>query len=454
MKKISAFFVFLYMLSTSTLVFSQQKDKKNIIMVFIDDIGVEAVGCYGADDIKTPTMDKLANEGMKFENAHASPICTPSRVKLMTGKYNSRNYKKFGLLPASETTFANTLKKEGYATAIAGKWQLSYGESDPLNKPYYFGFDEYCLWNLVEKGLPRFKNPVLHKNGEALDGEGKYGPNVVNDFALDFIEKNQDNPFLLYYPMIQTHDPFQPTPDMEEEYAALEDLTLNDPAYFGANVEYMDKMLGRLVNKLDDLGIRENTVILIMGDNGTSSKVYTSQNNKQVKGGKGKSLTTGTHVPFIANCPSLVKKDVNVNLIDLTDFYPTMLDIVGIDRPEGLDGISFYPQLIGKKSNESRDFVFISYFGKKTYPVKQFAFNTEWKYYDNGAFYNTKLDPEEKNNLADSITVLSEDEQAQYRHLRAKVAEFKRVGDFPPKKSGKKKGKKGKGGKKKKAQAK
>lgn len=439
-----------------TASFSYGQKQKNVILIFIDDIGVEAVGAYGQKEYKTPHLDKLAKGGVRFDNAHASPLCTPSRVKIMTGKYNSRNYKNFGHLPDSEKTFANVMKANGYKTAIAGKWQLSYGQENPLSKPNQFGFDEYCLWNVVTKGLPRFKNPVIHKNGDKLESEGKYGPLVMNDFVNDFITKNKKKPFFIYYPMMLTHDPFQPTPDQADEYASLTDLKLNDAKYFKSNVEYMDKMIGRTVKHLEKLKLRKNTVILIIGDNGTSSHVVSPFQGEDFKGGKGKSTLAGTHVPFIANCPKYIKPSVNKDLIDLTDFFPTITDIAGIEKPANLDGTSFLPQLQGKEGTP-RDFIFTSYFGKKSYPVKQYAFNTEWKLYEDGNFYNMKNDPFEKNSISKST--LNPEQLKTYEFLDKTISDLKRTltseelakRNGKGKKKGKGKGKK-KGKKKKKGQ--
>ncbi|NLR94080.1 sulfatase-like hydrolase/transferase [Flammeovirga agarivorans] len=441
MKKLLKIFI---SISLCILAFGvKAQEKKNVILILIDDIGAEAVGCYGTDDYKTPNIDQLAASGIKFENAHATPICTPSRVKIMSGKYNSHNYERFGYLPQHVETFANAVKKEGYTTAIAGKWQLSYNrdKEQALQDPYHFGFDEYCLWNVVEKGQARFKNAVLTQNGKQLPNKDIYGPDVINGFVNSFVKKNKKKPFFVYYTMMLTHDPFQPVPGMAE-YDTLKDLSLNDPKYFQSNVEYMDKMIGQIVKNLEKNKIRENTVIMLIGDNGTSSKVVTNWQGQQIKGGKGKSLTTGSHVPFVANCPGYIQPNVNTNLVDLTDFYPTLMDITGAKMPDTkLNGISFHDQLIGKEPTEIRDFVFISYFGKKTYPVKQYAFNTKYKYYSTGEFYNTKKDPAEKKKL--DVLALSSKEQKQYDFLKAKVEELKKPGDFTKKKK-KKKGK-GKG---------
>ncbi len=183
--------------------------RPNIVLIMADDFGYECVTANGGQSYQTPNLDRLAAAGMRFEHCHVQPLCTPTRVQLMTGLYNVRNYLRFGTLVRTEATFARLLKDAGYATGICGKWQLGK-ETD---SPQHFGFDESCLWQHTRRP-PRYANAGLEYNGvEKNFPEGAYGPALVNDFALDFITRHKDKPFFLYYPMILTHGPFQPTPD-------------------------------------------------------------------------------------------------------------------------------------------------------------------------------------------------------------------------------------------------
>ncbi|MEK6236489.1 MAG: sulfatase-like hydrolase/transferase, partial [Planctomycetales bacterium] len=182
----------------------------NVIVIMADDVGFECYSSYGSKYYSTPNIDKLAATGARFSQAYSQPICTPSRVKIMTGRYNFRNYTKFGELDLSQPTFAKMVKSAGYATAVAGKWQLSPGN---LKGPHQAGFDEYCLWHFDagNKGS-RYKSPKLFRNAELVPKtDGEYGPRVVTDFICDFIERKKDKPFLVYYPMILVHNPFDPT---------------------------------------------------------------------------------------------------------------------------------------------------------------------------------------------------------------------------------------------------
>ncbi len=200
----------------------------NIILIMADDVGWECFGSYGAEDYQTPNIDFLAENGIQFNNCYSTPICTPSRVKIMTGKYNFRNYTYFGYLSPEEKTFGHLMQEAGYKTAIAGKWQLNglYHNAEGSHdnaRPYNAGFDEYCLWQLcipvVKKGnnmTERFWSPPLERNGKIMtieDNHELYGPDIMSDFVCDFIKRNQDQPFFVYYPTVLVHDPFVPTPD-------------------------------------------------------------------------------------------------------------------------------------------------------------------------------------------------------------------------------------------------
>ncbi|MEM6259817.1 MAG: sulfatase-like hydrolase/transferase [Planctomycetota bacterium] len=179
-----------------------------------DDMGYECVVANGGETYETPNLDSLAKRAVRFTRGHAQPICTPTRVQIMSGLYNSRSYTVFGELKPGTTTFANILQDAGYATCIVGKWQLRGGFEGP-NK---FGFDKYCLWQLIRR--PNwFSNPGLEINGEEKDFKnGEYGLDLVTDYPNDFIDRQarSGKPFLLYYPMMLLHWSFEPTPDSEE----------------------------------------------------------------------------------------------------------------------------------------------------------------------------------------------------------------------------------------------
>ena len=274
--------------------------KPNIIAIMADDMGFECMSSNGRTSYQTPHLDRLAKGGIRFTHAHSQPICTPSRVQLMTGIYNNRNYLKFGFLDPASTTFAQLMKKAGYATCVAGKWQLEGGLQGPTN----FGFDEYCLWQLTRRPS-RYANPGLEVNGKLKDyRKGEYGPDLVSDFICEFIERKKDAPFFVYSPMILPHWPFEPTPDSSDYDKTFPGAKgIGKMKYFKDMVSYTDKLVGKVVDKLEALGLREKTLVIFTGDNGTYVKIVSDLNGSKYPGGKGSTRDNGTHVPLVASWP-------------------------------------------------------------------------------------------------------------------------------------------------------
>jgi arylsulfatase A-like enzyme len=386
--------------------FSSGNSKKpNIILIMADDIGYECFGCYGSASYKTPVLDGLAKEGMRFEHCYSQPLCTPSRIKIMTGQYNFRNYTNFGILDPKQKTFGHMLQGRGYATCVVGKWQL-YGSVDQSAKvrgkgslPDQAGFDEHCLWQVKSRGS-RYKDPIVVQNGRNLTGlEGKYGPDVYTDYAIDFIERHRTKPFFLYFPMAIVHNPFVPTPDSEGWENTKHK---NDNKYFADMVTYMDKIVGRIVNKVDDLGLRENTLVIFTGDNGTNRNIKSKMTNGQViQGDKGNTTDAGTRVPLIARWPGEVPAGrVCDDLVEFSDFVPTFAELTGASPPDGmiLDGQSFLSQLRGKKG-KPRKWIFCHYdpkwLGRKE--AVRFVRDKRWKFYDNGDLFDVPADTLEQN---------------------------------------------------------
>ena len=383
----------------------------NIILIMADDLGFECINSYGGTSYDTPNLSLLAESGLQFENCHSQPLCTPSRVKLMTGKSNKKNYKKFGILDPSEKTFSQILRKNGYATMIAGKWQL--GKTDSL--PKHFGFDEHLLWQLSDTGRDsigrdkRYVNPVLKQNGEIYEkNEGKYSTDMIVDYINDFIDRKKKQPFLVYYPMILTHCPFDPTPNSKDwDPNDMGSMTYKGNAkYFKDMVNYMDYSIGRIIKKIDKLGLRQNTIILFTGDNGTDKPVVSMMDNISVLGGKGQTIDYGTHVPLIVNWKGTVRSNSkSESLIDFSDFFPTICDLANIqlNASMDLDGISFYPELLGK-TGPKRKWIH-SWYNRNgglnpLISTKEWVRNEIYKMYVGNKFYNTKEDPYEKKNIS------------------------------------------------------
>ncbi len=400
-----------------------QDKRPNIILILADDLGFECINANGGTSYQTPNIDKLAAQGARFENCHSQAKCTPSRVQIMTGQYNVRNYIKFGQLDRNQTSFGNLFKDAGYKTVIAGKWQLGK-EKD---SPQHFGFDASCLWQHTLSRTDaaghdtRFSNPVLEFNGEARSFKnGEYGPDITSDFICNFIEENKDQPFFAYYPMILTHCPFVPTPDSKDwDPQNKGSLMYKGKAmYFPDMVSYMDMLVGKIVSKIDELGLSENTLIIFTGDNGTDQPIISMLRGKAYPGGKGRTTSNGTHVPLIARWKGTIKtKTEYFDMVDFSDFLPTICDAAHIEIPSNLpvDGISFLPQLLGKKG-KPREWIYSWYAPNgKLENLKEFTGNKEYKLYSTGEFYNIKDDFFEESPL--SLDNLSKQEKSTYKSL-------------------------------------
>ncbi len=373
-------------------------DKPNIVLIMADDVGFECFGAYGSKQYQTPNLDRMAANGIRFDHCYSQPLCTPSRVKIMTGLSNARNYSAFSVFNRGQTTFAHRMRDAGYRTAIAGKWQLYGAEHySPQfrakgSKPAACGFDRWCLWQ-VEKLGGRFWEPLLEVDGELKQfSEDRYGPEIATDYLLDFMAEKSDKPFFAYYPMILVHSPFVPTPDSDNRNSRDKQRNFEDMVFT------MDRLVGRIVKKTEELGIADNTLILFTGDNGTHTTINSQLNGITIRGGKGKTTDAGTRVPLIGYWPGQIPKgQVSEDLVDFSDFMPTLLQAAHESAPKGIDGHSFFPQLLGRKGNP-REWVYIYYCSRpeRTKPV-YFIRDQRWKLYGNGQLYDVTNDPLEKN---------------------------------------------------------
>ncbi len=409
--KTTSYMIFILLLLLTFSCNADNREKKpNVILIMADDMGYECLSCYGSTSYNTPNLDKLASQGILFSECVSQPLCTPSRVKIMTGLYNHRNYDYFGNLNTNQYTFGNLLKDAGYATCIAGKWQLnglSFKDKVPdwneNTKPNHFGFDEYCLWQLTKGGNEggRFANPLIEQNGKFLERNiDNYGPDIFANYILDFIERKKDEPFFVYYPMVLVHNPFVPTPD-SKEWKNHDNRRKRDTTYFKDMVAYTDKIVGIIVGKLKELEISDNTIVIFTGDNGTNTSIISHTTERTVKGGKGNTIDAGTHVPLIISWPKEIRKGfVYAELIEFSDFFPTFADVV--DKDVKSDGKSFYPLLIGT-TQKTRETAFVHYDPKWSKNVNryrnQFVRTVDYKLYQDGKFHNLSNDILEKHPL-------------------------------------------------------
>jgi arylsulfatase A len=416
----------------------QSGNNPNIILILADDLGYECLGVNGGRSYRTPNLDRMAREGVRFEHCYAQPNCTPTRTQLMTGMSNVRNYVSFGSLEKSQTTFAHLFRRAGYATCIAGKWQLG---SRDAGLPKHFGFDEHCLWAHMGRG-ERYADPSLSVNGEFKTFAGKYGPDVCQEFVVDFIRRHRKQPFFVYYPMILTHGGYEATPDSKDWGQSTAKSKKLKQEHFADMVEYMDKQVGALARELDALGLRDNTLILFTGDNGTGRGAVTEvDSGDELAGEKGSTTRGGMRVPLIANWPGKIAAGtVCRDLVDMTDFLPTLCEATGVAMPKNLphDGRSFLPQLRGEQGTP-REWIYsywvplranqTAHVGDRG-AVEQ-AFDHRYKLYSTGEFFDLQTDVEEQSPAR--VSSLSGDAATAAARLQAALERYKhaRPADLP-----------------------
>ncbi len=386
---------------------SCRKDPPNVILVMADDMGAECLSTYGGTSYRTPNLDQMAQDGLVVDHCISQPLCTPSRVKLMTGLCNARNYTHFGHLDTKWLNIGTLMKEAGYRTCISGKWQLNglsykelYSDWDDPSRPNQMGFDSYCLWQLTHPRSEgeRYSGPLIEQNGKLLKtGPDDYGPDIFCDFVLDFIEQNRADPFFIYYPMVLVHAPFVPTPG-SEAWIDPEDRYRRDTAFFPDMMTYTDKIIGKIRNKLEEEGIADNTLLIFTADNGTSTAIVSRTKIRRVRGGKGNTITDGVHVPLLINWPGKTEPGKHYKgLIEFSDFFATLAELV--KRDVKTDGHSFLPLLEGKHYRE-RKTVMVYYdpmWGRNANRHRNIFVQTRsHKLYQDGTFFNLDADILEK----------------------------------------------------------
>ena len=372
---------------------SRPAKRPNIIFILADDLGFECLGAYGAKaykdmgPVRTPNLDAMARRGMRFRKCFATPVCSPTRAELLTGKYNfrtgftdiaGRRGAVDHLDAAKHTTLAAALKAAGYATAITGKWHLGRGGDFPgpdtvqTNSQHVkaCGFDHQCVFDgahLRDYGQPK---------------EGLYTPEWFHNWALRFLDgrKGKAEPFFLYYPSPIPHKPLKPTPLNPDAKPGDKDLFL----YL---IEYLDRQVGELVGKVEQLGMADNTLILFAGDNGTKNTITEMSDGRTIEGGKGLMTDTGSWVPLIAAWPGTTPPgSVCEDLVDFTDMMPTCLELAAARSPDGMDGVSFAPQLRGRRG-KPRQWIYVQYRDRR------FVRSDRWKLRETGELYDVADSP-------------------------------------------------------------
>lgn len=406
---------------------SSAKRKPNIIIVLADDLGWKDVGCYGSKFYETPHIDRLAKEGMKFTDGYsASPVCSPSRAAILTGRYPAKihltdwipgypslpQHKLKGpdsllQLPVGIPNLAQVLKSAGYVTASIGKWHL--GEEEKY-WPEKQGFDvNIGGWS---KGQPAsYFSP--YKNPRLTDGpKGEFLSDRLTVEANKFIEQHKDEPFFIYLSHYAVHTPLMAKPEVVEKYKAKVDpkYPQKNPTYAGL-VESLDDSIGSLLNKLEELKLSENTIVIFTSDNGG---LNSATSNLPLREGKATAYEGGVRVPLIIRWPSMIKSDslCHVPVMGI-DFFPTLCEIAGLADNENIDGESIFPLLRESGTLERKNIYWhYPYYhpaGSKPHGVIREGDYRLVAFYENNKIelYNLKNDIGETKNLATSMPEIS-----------------------------------------------
>ncbi|MBI1830851.1 MAG: arylsulfatase [Planctomycetes bacterium] len=400
---------------------AQGAKKPNIIYILADDLGYGEVGCYGQKKIKTPQLDKLAANGLRFTQHYAgNAVCAPSRCVLMTGKHsgharirNNIEMKPDGQQPIAENTvtIARLLKALGYVTGMIGKWGLGMHDSsgDPQKQGFDHFFGYYCqrhahnhyptfLWRNAQKvpleGNPSPLTPLPQGEGKGVRAGKQHSHDLFEKEALDFIRKNKDKPFFLYLPFTIPHVALQVPDDSLAEYKGLWD----DPPYKGgkgyqphdhpraayaAMVTRMDRTIGRIVQLLRDLGLEEDTIVIFSSDNGPThdgvggSDSLFFRSAGLLRGFKGSLFEGGVRAPMIAYWPRRIRPGrTSDHISGFQDVMPTLCDIAGAKTPKDIDGISMLPTLLDNGEQKKHEFLYWEFPG---YGGQQAVRLGDWK---------------------------------------------------------------------------
>ena len=404
--------------------------KSNIVFIMADDLGYADLGCYGQEKIRTPYLDRMAAEGMKFTDHYAgSTVCAPSRCTLITGLHTGHavvrgNYEvqpegQYPLPPES-ITVAEVLKRAGYTTGAIGKWGL--GGPGSSGEPNQQGFD-YWFGHLCQREAHFYYNEHLWRNGEKVVLKGndpqRYTGQYVHDLftkeAIQFIRRNQRDPFFLYLPYTIPHAELAVPEDSLAEYRGKFPETPFPGGHYGAQpaphaayaamITRMDRDIGRIFRTLQDLDIDEDTLVIFTSDNGPSTAggidpVFFDSNGP-LRGGKRDLYEGGIRVPLIARWPGRIKPGtVSKHPSAFWDFLPTAAEIAGVEPPDDIDGISYLPALLGKPQPAHEYF----YWEFPAQGGKQAVRTGRWK----GLRLHTRTEPDGAIELYDLMTDIGE----------------------------------------------
>jgi arylsulfatase A len=381
-------------------------EKPNVIFILADDLGYGEVGAFGQKKIKTPNLDRMAAEGMRFRQAYAgATVCAPSRCALMTGLHNGHAYirgnkeiKPEGQepMPADTFTVGHLMKAAGYATGIIGKWGLGYPGS--ASTPEKMGFDHFFGYNCQAKAHEYYPTNLWRGTNQiVLDGK-TYSHDLMAEDSLDFVRKNKGNPFFLYLALTIPHGKVQ-VPD-QGEYGKQDWPEQNKN--IAAMITRMDKDIGRLMTLLKELNLDEKTLVFFASDNGAGHNPKFFEASGSLRGMKRDMYEGGIRSPSIARWPGRIKPAVNEQIWVFWDIMPTLAELTGQKLPGATDGISILGALLENKTIEHPPL----YFEFHERGFTQAARIADWKAVRLGTklpieIYNLKSDPGETENVAE-----------------------------------------------------
>lgn len=346
--------------------------KPNVIVIYTDDQGAVDLGCYGSSDIYSPNIDQLAKEGTRFTQAYvAAPICSPSRAALLTGKYphnagvpsNTGHTPGSHGMPSDQYTMAELFKDNGYKTGHIGKWHLGMSEETSPNSQgfdYSFGHLRGCIDNYSHFFF--WAGPNIHdlyENGKEVFYNGGYFPDLASDRALKYVEDHKNEPFFMYYAINMPHYPYQPTDKWREYYKELE----KPRGDYAAFISTIDERIGFLMNKLEDLGLRENTIVIYQSDNGYSTEVRAFEgggDSGPYRGAKGSLFEGGIRLPTIISWKNKLPQDVvNDQFFMNIDWFPTLAQLCSLKNvPSDIDGIDMSNMILKPGLTSDRNSAF------------------------------------------------------------------------------------------------
>ncbi|WP_268036180.1 sulfatase family protein [Algoriphagus sp. PAP.12] len=389
------------------------------MIIFTDDQGYHDVSYYGTQDLKTPNIDALRADGMRFDFFYTnSPVCAPTRASLMTGRYPDRvgvpgliRFKpedNWGFLDPSAVLLPAKLKDAGYHTAHIGKWNL--GLTSP-NLPNQKGFDLFHGWleDMMEDYVDKRRNGFnyMRLNELEIDPSG-HATDLFSQWAVNYIESREDeeNPFFLYLAYNAPHFPVQPPKEYLDRVKARDPNLPDRRANLIALIEHMDDGIGQVIKTLKETGQYENTLVIFTSDNG--GHLPDMANNGDLRDGKQSMYEGGLRVPMVAVWPGKIKAGSTSSQVNTTmDVYPTLVELTGLDQRDDMDGRSFMNTLLGNESPESRELYFVRREGGVRYGGKAYHAlrKGDWKLLQNSPYqplelYNLKDDPREQHDLA------------------------------------------------------